>query len=114
MQMDKKVLLQVKGNSWEKGELEKTTDIPGHENLISVFFDLFKKIKEKGTHNWTFEDELEPDDSTKCGWKTVKKIYKMYPEIPKDIVDRFYDYVPYNTEMISEISILTCEINKIL
>ena len=110
----KKVLLQVKGSSWERGELEKTTDITGHEDLILIFSDLFEMIRGKGKHNWTFETELERDESEKSGWKTVRKIYKMYPGISRDVLDRFYKCVPYDSDTISEILILTSEVNKII
>ena len=116
MENNSRQFLLVDGYSWDCGNITKLTEITEeYKNFFLRFSDLIKKIKKKGKDNWSFETHLKIDKNSKDHWITVWNVYDMYPDIPNDIIDQFFEYVPNTATTITGISILSCnEIKKIL
>ena len=53
--------------------------------------------------NWTNDTKLEKQDGE---WVSVRKVYDMYPSIPREALDWFGSYLPWRTETIEEIRLI--------
>ena len=70
-----------------------------------INIDWIKKISEAikaraDRWNWTNDTKLERQGGE---WVSVKKVYDMYPTIPREALDWFGSYLPWRTETIEEI-----------
>lgn len=60
-----------------------------------------ESIKANPDHwNWTNDTKLERQNGE---WVSVKKVYYMYPTIPREALDWFGSHLPWRTETIEEI-----------
>lgn len=50
--------------------------------------------------NWTNDTKLERQGDE---WVSVRKVYDMYPGVPREILDWFGSFLPWRTETIEEI-----------
>ena len=53
--------------------------------------------------NWTNDTKLERQGSE---WVSVRKVYNMYPTIPREALDWFGSFLPARTERIDEIRLI--------
>lgn len=84
----------VKGDDYSTDKQRTTSisleDLKYFKPLIKA---IIKKRKEPGK-NWTTETELVKDNKSSSGWTEVQKVYDIYPEFDKEIVRKFFRYVP--------------------
>ena len=84
----------VKGDDYSTDKQRTTSisleDLKYFKPLIQA---IIKKRKELG-QNWTTETELVKDNKSASGWTEVQKVYNIYAEFDKEIVRKFFRYVP--------------------
>lgn len=98
--MDRKIIL-VKCGSYNDGTFWGV--IEGDINI-----DWVKQISEAikartDRWNWTNDTKLERQSGE---WVSVRKVYDMYPSIPREALDWFGSYLPWRTETIEEIRLI--------
>ena len=75
--------------------------IEGVEDKLEWIKQISEAIKARTDRwNWTNDTKLEKQNGE---WVSVRKVYDMYPSIPREALDWFGSYLHWRTETIEEI-----------
>ena len=95
--MDRKIVL-VKCGSYNDGTFWGVIEEDINIDWVKQISEAIKAKTDRW--NWTNDTKLEKQGGE---WVSIRKIYDMYPSIPRETLDWFGSFLPWRTETIEEI-----------
>ena len=90
-----KYQIVIKGDDGTTEKVKSTSITYEILSKIKPLLQAIVEYRKTNKYNWSNDTELVRDNTSKSGWKDELKVYKMYPQIDKKLINKARKYIPH-------------------